>query len=41
MKTFHKVSCQGEGSVLANSTIEQDCMALILLLDAKEMILWQ
>ena len=35
------VSSHGAGSVLANSTIEQDYITLGLLIDAEEMILWQ
>lgn len=40
-KRFLKVSCHRAGSGSANNTIEQDCITLSLLMDAKEMILWQ
>lgn len=36
MKRFLKVNCHGAGSVLAKSTMEQDCDTLSLLIDAKE-----
>lgn len=37
-KRFLKVNCHGAGSVLAKSTMEQDCITLSLLIEANEMI---
>lgn len=41
VKRFVKVNCHGAGSLFANSAMEQDCIALSLLIDAKEIVPWQ